>query len=153
MLIILGVVVSLILYTERKINSVMHYNEDCYGIVNYELISDTESYAYSFSHNIYISDHGTGYNSIKGTMTVKGEIYIINRTVNYDYNNLDNGRVRINPKSTNKSMQDNLPDSVAEKYLPYILSGNVYYIKMERIGSQKVLFSGNNGKILICTYK
>lgn len=132
-------------------NSRHQLNEICQGTIIYKLHLKNKSYTYKLTHRIFISDSEVGYDSVRGVLIVDDMTYIINRTVNFTHSEVMSGRIEFAPTFINKSVEDNLSDKLFDEYFPFMTMGARNYFRLDVIGNERKLVSGNNGRFLICS--
>ncbi|HBC5673664.1 TPA: hypothetical protein KEV01_003845 [Citrobacter koseri] len=143
------IIVTIGLFEYRR-EDTKYYDKHCYGTLEYELFSDEEPYLYQVTHDLYISAFGVIYNTIKGSLIVNDHKYIINRTVNFSYRELANGKIEITPKHIYTTKQDTLSDEMTEKYFSYLLIDRAHLISIRFVDRNKILISGSHGPLFIC---
>lgn len=126
-------------------------DEICQGTVIYKLHLKNHNYTYKLTHRIFISEKKVGYDSIRGVLVVDDMTYIINRTINFTHSEVMNGRIEFIPTFINKAVEDNLSEQLFNKYFPFMATGARNYFRLDVIGNERKLVSGNNGRFLICS--
>lgn len=144
------IIIVAIIFFEYKRERATYYDKHCYGTLEYELFSNEEGYSYQITHDLYISAFGVIYNTIKGSLTVNDHKYIINRTINFSYRELANGKVEVTPKHIYTTKQDTLSDEMTKKYFSYLLIDRTHFISISFVDRSKILISGSHGPLFIC---
>lgn len=126
-------------------------NEICQGTIVYKLHLKNKSYTYKLTHRIFISDSKVGYDSVRGVLVVDDMTYLINRSISFTHREVMSGRIEFVPTFINKSVEDTLSDKLFDEYFPFMTMGSRNYFRLDALGNEKKLISGNNGRFLICS--
>lgn len=144
-------IIGVILFSLSFIPFKSEHEEICQGTVIYQLHLKDHYYTYNLTHRIFFSNENVGYDSLRGFLTVDGMTYIINRTVNFYQKKLAYGRFEFSPTFINKAAEDNIPDQLFVKYFPFMTNGALSYFKIDDIGDNRKIITGNNGRFLACS--
>lgn len=123
----------------------------CYGTLRFDQTHSTGKLQYKLTHRISINDSNTGADHIRGEIVGPDKDYTLIRTINFNYL-LSDKNLLFNAKviSIRKSFGDNVPPELISSGLPYLVVGETRIFNVQKLNTNLLLFSSEQGPYLIC---
>lgn len=125
----------------------------CQGLSTFYLDEKNFSYSYEIMHDIYLSNDGVGYLTLRGKLHVNDKDFTMSRTINFEYTPKKGGWIKFKVIHVFKNAQDNTSKQLTKKYFPFFTEDSTGYFRADIIDNDKVLISGSTGNLFVCSKK
>ncbi|WP_081795973.1 MULTISPECIES: FidL-like protein [unclassified Serratia (in: enterobacteria)] len=134
------------------IDSSRNADKSCLSTVKYKTEYEHNSLDYTIYYRILFRGNGIGYADMRGVVKDNENEYVIARNLIFNYSDQkSNTHFEAKIEGVVKTGQDNVPDSVVEKYLSYIMPDKKSYFRLDQIAQGRFLLSASQGPFLVCS--
>lgn len=124
----------------------------CLSTVKYKVESGADFFTYTVYFRLFFRGNGIGYVDARGVVTQNNSEFILSRNLTLSYvTPIDNNHFEVKVDESTKIGQDNVPDFLIEKYLPYIMADKKSHFRIDKIEYGRFIISAIQGPFLICS--
>ncbi len=143
------IIVSLLFYLNLEKSKTQY----CEATVSSNFILANNKSSYTLNMKLVKNNDNSGYIKLLGTITTD-KTYTVNRVVHFNQSSrkyVKDLKLRINYDK--KSLNDNVPDDIFEKYFKVFNLNSIAYVEIDEITSDWYLFSSSFGPYFVCNRK
>ena len=143
------IIVSLLFYLNLEKSKTQY----CEATVSSNFILANNKSSYRLNMKLVKNNDNSGYIKLLGTITTD-KTYTVNRVVHFNQSSKKYVKdLKLTINYDKKSLNDNVPDDIFEKYFKVFNLNSIAYVEIDEITSDWYLFSSSFGPYFVCNRK
>ncbi|MEQ5573547.1 FidL-like protein [Providencia huaxiensis] len=143
------IIVSLLFYLDLEKSKTQY----CEATVSSNFILANNKSSYTLNMKLVKNNDNSGYIKLLGTITTD-KTYTVNRVVHFNQSSRKYVKdLKLTINYDKKSLNDNVPDDIFEKYFKVFNLNSIAYVEIDEITSDWYLFSSSFGPYFVCNRK